>query len=198
VLLIGGSSNVGKSIVAQALAERLGWRCVSTDSLAKHPGRPWRQTSGNVPGHVAEHYLSLKVNELVESVILHHRKMSPLVAELIRTTVKNAGLGKLVLEGSALWPFITSGHHLTEVGAVWLTASSETLRSRIYEGSGFLNANEKSQAMISRFLERTLLFDQRTAQLVREHGCRVLNVDEYDTTDDLIGAILDGFKPRVR
>ncbi len=191
VILIGGSSNVGKSTVAQALAEKLGWRCVSTDSLAKHPGRPWRQTAAKIPDHVAEHYLSLKVNELVESIILHHRKMSPLVAELIRATAKDAGLGKLVLEGSALWPFITTGHRLKEVGAVWLTASPETLRTRIYEASGFPTANEKSRAMISRFLERTLLFDQRTAQLVREHGCRVVNVDEYKTTEALVGNIID-------
>ena len=135
VFLIGGSSNVGKSRVAQAFSEKLGWSCVSTDSLAKHPGRPWRQTTAKVPDHVAEHYLSLKANELMESVILHHRWMSPLVAELVRATVNDAGLGKLVLEGSALWPFITSGHHLKEVGAVWLTARPDTLRSRIYEGS---------------------------------------------------------------
>jgi len=163
VFLIGGSSNVGKATVAHALAAKLGWRCVSTDSLAKHPGRPWRQTTRKVPDQVAEHYLSSKAHELVESVILHHRKMSPLVAELVRTTVKDTGLGKLVLEGSALWPFITSAHRLDEVGAVWLTAGPDTLRSRIYEGSGFLTANEKSRAMISRFVERTLLFDERTA-----------------------------------
>jgi 2-phosphoglycerate kinase len=198
VLLIGGSSNVGKSTVAYALADMLGWRSISTDSLAKHPGRPWPQTTGNVPGHVAEHYLGLKVNELVESVISHHRKMSPLVADLIRATVKDAGQRKLVLEGSALWPFITSGHHLREVGAVWLTAGPDTLRSRIYEGSGFLSASEKSRATISRFLERTLLFDQKTAQLVTAHGCRVLNVDDYGTTEDLMGAILDGFRPKGR
>ena len=194
VILVGGSSNVGKSRAAHALAEKLGWRWVSTDSLAKHPGRPWRQINKKVPDHVAEHYLSLKANELVESVILHHRKMAPLVAELIRTTVTDEGLGKLVLEGSALWPFITSGHRLKEVDAVWLTASPDTLRARIYEGSGFLTANEKSRAMISRFVERTLLFDQRTAQLVSDHDCRVLNVDEHKTTEDLIGSIIDGIR----
>ncbi|CAN7148917.1 AAA family ATPase [Phyllobacterium sp. LjRoot231] len=194
VILIGGSSNVGKSRVARALAEKIGWRCVSTDSLAKHPGRPWRQTNKKVPDHVAEHYLSLKANELLESVILHHRKMSPLVAELVRVTVNDAGLGKLVLEGSALWPFITSGHRLKEVGAVWLTASPDALRSRIYEGSGFLTANEQNRGMISRFLERTLLFDRKTAALVSEHGCRVLNVDEYKTTEELIGGMVDCLK----
>ncbi|PSH62215.1 hypothetical protein CU103_20540 [Phyllobacterium sophorae] len=177
--------------MASALAGKVGWRCMSTDRLARYPGRPWRQTTAGVAEHVAHHYLNSRANELLESVILHHRKMSPLVAELIRTTVKDTGSGRLVLEGSALWPFITTGHGLKEVGAVWLTASSETLRSRIYEGSGFLTADEKGRALISRFLERRLLFDQRTAQLVRDHGCRVLDVDEY-TAEELIGSIIDG------
>jgi 2-phosphoglycerate kinase len=196
VVLIGGASNVGKSALARALAEELGWRCVSTDNLAKHPGRPWRKTTGKVPDHVAEHYLSLKANELLESVILHHRKMSPLVAEFVRSTVKDASSGKMVLEGAALWPFITSGHHMTEVGAVWLTASPDTLRSRIYEGSGFITAGEQSRAMISRFLERTLLFDQKTLQLVVEGGCRVLDVDKYKTTEELVAATIDGLRSR--
>lgn len=194
VVLIGGSSNIGKSALAQALAEKLGWRCVSTDSLARHPGRPWRKTTGKVSDHDAEHYLSLKANELLESVILHHRKMSPVIAEFVRSTVKDEGSRKLVLEGSALWPFITSGHHMKEVGAVWLTAGPETLRSRIYEGSGFTTASEQSRAMISRFLERTLLFDQKTLQLVIEGGCTVLDVDKYKTTEELVAATIDGLK----
>jgi 2-phosphoglycerate kinase len=194
IILIGGSSNVGKSRVAGALAGKIGWRCISTDSLARHPGRPWRQSNKKVPAHVAEHYLGLKANELLESVILHHRKMSPLVAELVRATVHDAGMEKLVLEGSALWPFITSGHRMREVGAVWLTASPDTLRTRIYEASGFHNASEQNRGMISRFLERTLLFDRKTAELVSEHGCKVLDVDEYKTTEDLIGGIMDSLR----
>lgn len=38
VVLIGGTSNVGKSTVAQVVAERLGFECLSTDGLARHPG----------------------------------------------------------------------------------------------------------------------------------------------------------------
>ena len=39
VILIGGSSHVGKSTLAQSLASKLGWRYISTDSLARHPGQ---------------------------------------------------------------------------------------------------------------------------------------------------------------
>ena len=42
VILIGGSSHVGKSTVSESLAETLGWSHLSTDRLAAHPGRPWR------------------------------------------------------------------------------------------------------------------------------------------------------------
>ncbi len=49
VILIGGSSNVGKSILAQSLALKLGWSHISTDSLARHPGRPWKAEPKTVP-----------------------------------------------------------------------------------------------------------------------------------------------------
>jgi hypothetical protein len=45
VVLIGGTSNVGKSTLAQAVAERLGFEYLSTDGLARHPGRPWPPSS---------------------------------------------------------------------------------------------------------------------------------------------------------
>ena len=43
-MLIGGTSHVGKSTLGKALASKLGWDCVATDSLGKHPGRPWIST----------------------------------------------------------------------------------------------------------------------------------------------------------
>lgn len=57
VILIGGALHAGKSTLAKTLALKLGWRYVSTDSLARHPGRPWKPKPNRVPDHVAEHYL---------------------------------------------------------------------------------------------------------------------------------------------
>jgi len=42
VILLGGTSCVGKSSLGQSLASSLGWDLLSTDQLARHPGRPWR------------------------------------------------------------------------------------------------------------------------------------------------------------
>jgi hypothetical protein len=38
VVLIGGTSHVGKSMVARVVATERGFECRSTDKLAKHPG----------------------------------------------------------------------------------------------------------------------------------------------------------------
>ena len=73
VVFIGGTSHVGKSTLAESLAARLGWTRISTDTLARHPGRPWRPAPEKVPDHVAEHYLSLSVNELLKDVLRHYR-----------------------------------------------------------------------------------------------------------------------------
>ena len=69
LILIGGTSHVGKSTVGRRLAEDLGWNYLSTDQLARHPGRPWRADGGQIPDDVAEHYSSLSVSDLVDTVL---------------------------------------------------------------------------------------------------------------------------------
>ena len=110
VILIGGSSHVGKSALARSLADTLGWRLISTDELARHPGRPWRSSPERVPDHVAEHYLTLPVDELIADVLQHYRvNVWPTVETLIRPATTEASSDRLILEGSALWPeFVAS------------------------------------------------------------------------------------------
>jgi hypothetical protein len=91
VLLIGGTSHAGKSTLAQAIAERLGWQYRSTDKLARHPGRPWAPEGGAVPDHVADHYRSLSVDELLADVLCHYAgNVWPLARALIATHAQDA------------------------------------------------------------------------------------------------------------
>ena len=56
VLVIGGTSHTGKSTLGHSLASDLGWRHLSNDAIARHPGRPFRGDS-KVPGTLPEsHY----------------------------------------------------------------------------------------------------------------------------------------------
>ena len=128
LILIGGSSHVGKSAVSKALAATLGWDHVSTDSLARHPGRPWKLAPEKVPDHVARHYLSLSVDELVEDVLHHYRvNVWPQVEKIIASRSNDTSTAGIVLEGSALWPELATSLDFDKVAAVWLTAKEEDL-----------------------------------------------------------------------
>jgi 2-phosphoglycerate kinase len=157
VVLIGGTSHLGKSTLARRLAERPGLEHRSTDRLARHPGRPWPAAGRPVPPHVAEHYLGLGIEELMGSVLEHYRKLAPQIAALVRSRARD-GPG-LVLEGSALLPETVDGLEPGLAQAVWLVAGEGVLEARIRRESGFDAADERGRALIRRFLERARAFD---------------------------------------
>lgn len=125
--------------MSESLAAKLGWSYLSTDRLAAHPGRPWRRTPGEkVMDIVAEHYLTLSVDELIEDVLRHYRaNVWPQVMEIVASHVEGSSASGLVLEGSALWPEFATGLDFDKVGALWLTAHEETFRRRIYSNSRY-------------------------------------------------------------
>ena len=185
VILIGGSSHAGKSTVSESLADTLGWTYLSTDKLAAHPGRPWRRTPGDkVMDIVAEHYLCLTVDELMEDVLHHYRaNVWPQVEELIESYVDESSASGLVLEGSALWPEFATGMDFDRVAALWLTADEETFRQRIYTNSRYSTKGSRDRRMIDKFLQRTIAYDARMVEIVRRHGFMLLDVLQSDATE---------------
>jgi 2-phosphoglycerate kinase len=186
VILIGGSSHAGKSTLAAALAARLGGQSRSTDYLARHPGRPWRAKPEVVPPHVAEHYLTLSVDELLTDVLRHYRTLWPTIASLVATHAADDATERLVLEGSALWPeSVATLPRDNHVAALWLTASPAFFRARIYRDSHFAEAMPREQAMIQKFLERTLRYNERMMDAVNRLGLASFNVEESASLDKL-------------
>lgn len=193
VLLIGGSSNVGKSTLAESLASRLGWSRISTDRLARHPGRPWRLDSQPVPGHVAEHYLSLSVDELIEDVLRHYRSMWPNIQTIIDEHATDCSTTGLIMEGSALWPESVATLKLDSIAAIWLTASNAFFETRIFNSSQFEKAEAQNKIMIRKFLERTLRYNEQMMKAVNLLGLRSLNVESTSSLDDLSNQCLEQF-----
>ena len=177
VILIGGSSHVGKSSVSEALAARLGWDHVSTDSLARHPGRPWKPAPEKVPEHVARHYLGLSVDGLVEDVLNHYRvNVWPQVEAVVASRSNDTSTTGIVLEGSALWPELATSLDLDKVAAVWLTAKEEVFRQRILAGSLYSSKPSRERILIDKFLQRTLAYNARMVDAVSRHGFILLDV----------------------
>lgn len=177
VVLIGGTSNVGKSTVARAVADRLGFECLSTDKLARHPGRPWRTPEWEVPPHVAEHYGTLTVDELIRSVLDHYERLWPRIEELITARAGECGTGTgLVLEGSALLPVPVAELEVRRTAAVWLTADDAVVRARVRTAGRYETATAAEQHLMDQFLARTGRYQELMLDAVDRLG-----LDRVDT-----------------
>jgi 2-phosphoglycerate kinase len=165
VILIGGTSHTGKSSVARALADRMGWAARSTDSLARHPGRPW----GSIPPQVILHYRNLPVEALICSVMAHYERLRPAIADIVE---KAEGL---VLEGSALLP-----HSIATLcaPAVILTASERVLEERIHGESGYAGAPADERFLIDKFVARACRFNEIVGRDAAASGVKMVAVDK--------------------
>ncbi|WP_030737061.1 AAA family ATPase [Streptomyces griseus] len=189
VVLIGGTSNTGKSTVAGRLAERLGFEHRSTDGLARHPGRPWRTPEHEVPPHVAEHYATSAPDELLASVLAHYERLWPRIEGLI-TDRARLGAAGLVLEGSALLPERVARLTVPRTAAVWLTADDAVLRDRVRTAGRYARASEQERLLMDRFLARTHRFQTRTVEAVESLGLARLDVGGGRTVEELADAVM--------
>ena len=178
VVLIGGTSNVGKSTLAQALARRLGWSCVPTDSLGRHPGRPWTVADGQIPAHVGEHYLSLPIEELATAQLRHYARMWPVIRSLIETHACDHDDAGLIVEGSGVWPDRVAEISDPKVAAIWLTASPATVRGRIYSASRYAELADDATILVDKFVGRSNLYNEVMLSAVRRLGLACVDVDD--------------------
>ena len=183
-ILIGGSSHVGKTTVAKSLATTLGWTHLSTDSLARHPGRPWRPAPQKVPDHVAQHYLTLSVDELIQDV-LHHYKANvwPKVEFIVASQFNTPSSNGIILEGSAIWPDFAINLDPKTIKALWLTADETTFRNRIHTESSYNTKTPREHRMIDKFLDRTLAYNERMVKAIKRHALPLIHVHDAKATD---------------
>jgi hypothetical protein len=187
--LIGGTSHAGKSTVARVLAGRLMWSCLSTDTLARHPGRPWRAPPETVPAHVAEHYLELDGEALMASVLAHYARLWPRIEGLARARVD--GLLGLVIEGSAVMPEHAAGLQGQGVHAVWLVADPGLIEARIRQESGWSDAGPEQRRLIGKFIERSVRFDALIRAEVARLGLTQVAVEPEAGAEALAGLCLE-------
>lgn len=185
-ILIGGSSHSGKSTLAAALGARPGWTHISTDSLARHPGRPWRVGEQGVKPHVAEHYRELSVDELITDVLAHYKRLWPEIETLIASHISDLGKEKLVLEGSALWPQRVAALKADNVIAVWLTANDDLFEDRIKRSSRYNACDAQARNLIDKFLARTLRYNALMMERVTQLRLPSLKADTTTTSENLV------------
>ena len=194
VILIGGTSNIGKSTVAQRIAERLDRGVISTDRMARHPGRPWAIGSEKSRPRVIEHYRTLDGEALTAAQVAHYQRMWPIVEALARYHC-HPEVEPIVLEGSGVWPDNVAALRLPAASAIWLTGSPELIEARIRGESGYDSAGAETRALIDKFVARSQGYDARMMERVRALGLPFVTVTAETTVEALTDECLARMRP---
>ena len=163
VILVGGTSHVGKSAVADALARARTATVISTDGLSRHPGRPWRAMS-DVPADVMAYYSQGQDDHdrqrfFLDDVWRHYTgRVWPIVAAITACRLDNPYDRPTVIEGSAIVPVVepTDGTR-----AFYLTLADEVIVDRIRANSSYNERGSSERRVIDTFSIRALDFQAR-------------------------------------
>jgi 2-phosphoglycerate kinase len=189
--LIGGSSHLGKSTIAAAVAAMVGGEARSTDRMGPHPGRPWPVGETAPPPHTVAHYQTLSGEELIVSVVAHYRHtIWPLVRDLVRRRSADEASPPLVLEGSALLPDLVAGLVSPAVRAVWLVAEDGLIGARIRRESRYETRDAAGRTLIDTFIARSLSFDALVRDQAGRLGLPTLEIGAATSEDAAAAAVM--------
>ena len=192
VLLIGGTSHVGKSTLASRMAETLGWDLLSTDQLARHPGRPWRNDGEVLPADVVAYYTQPDASRILATVLAHYSKnVGPIVNAIINSRVKNDYDRGLVLEGSAILPEQFATNLPPEVLSCWLTAPEEMIEQRIKTNAAYEHRSDHERRYIDAFVVRSLDFDRLMVSAVPDQALIDISIQE---AADVVASRVKGYR----
>jgi 2-phosphoglycerate kinase len=195
LFFIGGASHTGKSTLARSLADHFNWNYCATDKLARHPGRPWQPQFTDIPKHVVEHYHLLSVTELIEDVVNHYRQnVWPQIEDIVTTQAIDRPAQGKIIEGLALLPELVNTLKLDNIASIWLTASNEFLRQRIYLSSQYARKSTDEQMLIDKFWERNCLLNDQIIAAISILNLSSLAIEEVSTQDELIELCLSKVK----
>ena len=176
VLLIGGTSHAGKSTVAGLLADQLGWDRLSTDQLARHPGRPWRNGE-SLPQDVVRYYTESDTAVRLAQVVQHYtQNVYPIVSAIVASRLANPFDRGLVLEGSAVWPSEVASGLPQRCAVVYLVAEERALRDRIGRSAGYASRKAEERLLIDAFIARAVAMQTELVAIAAAAGLSVLEI----------------------
>ncbi|WP_332305499.1 hypothetical protein [Rhizobium sp. GR12] len=179
-ILISGTSHVGKSTLAALLSAKLGCEAISTDGLARHPGRPWP----GIPAPVEEYYRQLSADTIYWFLKVHHQNIWPLIRARIDS---RSGTGKLtVFEGAALRPELIAPLLEDTTAGVFLHAENDFLLERMRSEARYEDAAADQRRIMDAFIERSLRENTEMLASARQHGMQLVDVAKPTALERLV------------
>jgi 2-phosphoglycerate kinase len=179
-ILISGTSHVGKSTLAALLSAKLGCEAISTDSLARHPGRPWP----GIPAPVEEYYRRLSAETIHWFLKVHHQNIWPLIRARIDS---RSGTGNLtVFEGAALRPELIAPLLDDTTAGVFLHAENDFLLERMRSEARYEDAAAHQCRIMDAFIERSLRENTEMLASAQQHGIQLVDVAKPAALERLV------------
>ncbi|KJF71246.1 AAA family ATPase [Agrobacterium arsenijevicii] len=179
-ILISGTSHVGKSTLAGLLSAKLLCEAISTDSLARHPGRPWP----SIPAPVEEYYRRLSAETIHWFLKAHHQNIWPLIRGLIDS---RSDIGTpVIFEGAALRPELVAPLLGGTVAGVFLHAEDDFLLARMRSEARYEDATAEQRRIMDAFIQRSLRENTEMLVSAREHQIPVVDITNPEAFDDLV------------
>ncbi|MDH6294457.1 hypothetical protein SAMN03159422_00827 [Agrobacterium fabrum] len=183
-ILIAGTSHVGKSTLAGLLSTRLGWQAISTDSLARHPGRPWP----GIPAPVEEYYTALSAETIHWFLKVHHQNIWPLIRPMIDSS-SHVG-NPAIFEGAALRPEFISPLLGSTVAGLLLHAGNDFLLERMRSHARYEDATAGQRRIMDAFIERSLRENTEMLASAREHRLPIVDVTSPEALKTLVADLV--------
>lgn len=172
IYLIGGSSHVGKTLLAQKLMERTGYPYLSLDHLKM--------------GFIRTGMTDLTVEDDREM----RYWMWPFVAEIIKTAVENGQ--NMIIEGCYIpseWKDSFSEIYLAHIRSLFIVMTESYLRSHAADLEDYANVIEKRlEDRID--IERLIACSEEFRKECGEQGIPCYVIDEAFCLEDMLAAVL--------
>ncbi len=181
VILIGGSSHVGKTMVSHRLIKRYGYECLSLDSLKE----AFLKTQLGEPGARSDYQMRYW--------------MWPFVAETIKYAIRSGR--NLIVEGCyipAEWADSFSESELKEIRCVFIVMSENHLRTHEDEVRKHANDIERRRDDFID-LERLITCSREVKEDCIRTGTYYIEIDgEYDDESlvDAVESVVEDEEPR--
>jgi len=177
IYLIGGSSHVGKTLLAQKLMERTGIPYLSLDHLKM--------------GFIRTGMTQLTVEDDYEM----RYWMWPFVAEMIKTAIENDQ--SMIIEGCYIpseWKDSFTKAYLTHIRCLFLVMTESYIRDHVSDIKDYANVIEKrldDQIDVERLIACSREFEEEC----KEHGIPCYVIDKLYCPEDILNAILTKSDP---
>lgn len=182
VIMIGGSSHVGKTLAAQKLLERLKYPYLSLDHLKM--------------GFIRTGKTTLTVEDDYEMRYF----LFPFAAEMIKTAIENRQ--NMIVEGCYIpgqWRDYFEEEYLKDIRCVFIVMSEEYIRAHFEDITGYADVIEK-RLCDEADMERLIMCSKNFKADCEKYGIDCIEIDgEYDieAITDRIARYADEMNPET-